>query len=140
VSDVFDKLDSLPKWWRGKAEHWPAPEKRRQAKENKAKARKAGTLSRWYIKLSWYEVTKAMHILSTDKATRLRLLMKWQDRVEDPDDGWLLPKQQILDASGLNGSHYNLVVTRLEKLGIIEARRRPGKRSLLRLVKLEGSE
>ena len=134
MPDVFDNLDDLPKWWRGKPEHWPSPEKRRAVRGEKAKARKVRALSRWYVRLSWHELARAMQSLSTDRATRLWLLVKWQTRVEKSDDGWLLPKRQILAALELVGPNYGIVVNRLEERGLVEVQRRPGKQPLLRLI------
>lgn len=134
MPDVFDSLDGPPKWWRGKPEHWPSPEKRRAVREEMVRARKARALSRWYVKLSWHELAGAMQALSTDRATRLWLLVKWQDRVEKPDDGWLLPKRQLLASLELVGPNYGIVVNRLEERGLIEVQRRPGKQPWLRLI------
>ena len=133
MSDVFDNLET-PLWWRGKKGNWPSDEQRRQAREKRKTTRKDKTLSRLYIKLSWYQLATGMNALSTDRSTRLWLLLKWQTRVQGPSYGWVEPTMYMLDALKLSGSHYNLVVNRLEKLGMVEVQRRQSKRPLLRLV------
>jgi hypothetical protein len=134
--DVFSRLDreGPPEWWRGKAAHWPSLERRRQIEKDKAKRRKEQTLSRWYFRLSWYDLAKDMRLLATDKATRLLFVVRWQTRVEKPRGGWVLPKQQLLDALELSGKHHHRAVDRLERLGMVEVQRRSGKRPLLRFI------
>ena len=71
--------------------------------------------------------------LGTDHATRLWLAVQLQAGLDRPRDGWVKLRPQLLNQIGLP-PHSRNVVARLERLGLIEVQRSPGKRASARLT------
>jgi len=120
-ADVFDDLDRMAQMRRSK----PAVTEKRPRP----------ALSRLYMRISWNELAAGMAVLSMDRCCRLWLLLDWQARVERPKGGWVIPRAYMLEKIGLRGKHYSEVVSRLERLGVVEVERRVGKKALLRLTR-----
>jgi DNA-binding MarR family transcriptional regulator len=127
MTDVFDDLDTLQARYR---------EQRQKATESSQslRSRYRQPLSKLYLKLSWFELAEAMKALPMDRSSRLWLLLRWQAKVEGSSGGWLLPQRYMIERLGLHGKNYDVVVDRLERRGLIEVQRRPGKRALVRLA------
>jgi hypothetical protein len=116
-------VDGLPEW---KGRQIVTP-------RQKARAEKRG---RRFVLASWDLLVPAMHAMGCSRAQRLfftLLLHRKLQRVQ-AQGGWVLIKLTDLKAVGLADSNFTKAVAHLEKLGLIEVQRRPGKRPLLRLI------
>jgi hypothetical protein len=123
-------MNELPDWAiPGKAVE-PEWRKRREAKRADR-----------YVIIILRELLPALSALKVDKATRLfwaiclhRKLTKATSR-----GGWVDVPQHDLVSFGLHDSNYYKTVAKLERLGLVEVQRRPGKRPLLRLLEAGGA-
>src|SRR5215212_1805549 len=86
-----------------------------------------------YLHVGWDDLAAAAVRLNTDHATRLWLALRLQTTLEQPRDGWIKPRRQLLDQIELPPSIRN-VVNRLERAGLIEVQRHPNKRALVKLA------
>jgi hypothetical protein len=84
-----------------------------------------------YIKTSWAELTDLMVKAGTDRATRLLMVLRLQSELEGW--GWITPRACLLADVELVDRHYYEAVSRLERAGLIEVARSPGKRAKVRL-------
>ena len=85
-----------------------------------------------YLDIGWDVTAAAMVRMNADHAARLWLVIQLQTRLEQPADGWIKPRRQLLDQIELPHSIRD-VVTRLERVGLIEVQRHLNKRALVRL-------
>ena len=86
--------------------------------------------------ISWDETATALVRLRVDYPMRLWLVLQLQTKLERPKDGWVKPRQQLLEQVELPQVRH--VISHLERIGLIEVRRQPGQRALVRLVTADG--
>jgi hypothetical protein len=117
----LNPIDGLPDWTGRKV----APE------WQKKRATKRG---RRFLLVEWGELTFALGSIGADQTIRLLLTLYLHRNLSKVRDGWIDPDQKDLTAVGIIRTKLWRTVARLEARGLIEVRRRPGKRPLLRLV------
>jgi hypothetical protein len=88
---------------------------------------------RLFMHLGWEEVAEVARALGLPYTMRLWLALKLQtDLGHSKEEGWIKPRRQLLDQIGLP-PHSRHVIARLERSGMIEVQRPPGKRVVVRL-------
>jgi hypothetical protein len=83
--------------------------------------------------LPWLGVVQALSRLSTSRAVLLWHLLHMQAKIEGEE--WLTPRLSFLAEAGLGDRKArSRAVAELERAGLADVRRRPGKLPLLRLI------
>jgi hypothetical protein len=118
-------VDDLPDWAIRGCKVEPEWRKRRKAKRDRV-----------FVVASWSELMPALQALGTDQATKLYLVLLLQRKLQRTRraDGWIELIRHRLVAVGLANNNLSKAVAKLEKAGLVEVQRRPGKRPLLRLA------
>jgi hypothetical protein len=119
----LNPVDGLPEW------------KGRKVTTERQKAR-AAKRARRFVMVEWGFLVSALTALKCGRAQRLFfvLLLHRNLRTTRTNDGWVDPAQKDLIAANLADRNLYKAVASLERAGVIEVRRRPGKRPLLRLI------
>jgi hypothetical protein len=119
----LNPVDGLPEW------------KGRVVVTARQKARAARRARRFVI-IEWDSLISTMNILRFGRAQRLFFVLGLHRKLQmtQAQDGWLQLERADLIAAGLADCNFTKAVVRLERAGLIEVQRRPGKRPLLRLV------
>jgi DNA-binding transcriptional ArsR family regulator len=87
-----------------------------------------------FVMVGWGELAAACQAVDADRAVRLLMVLYLHRKLSRSRDGWTLPEQKDLAALGIADRNLGRDVAKLEALGLVEVKRRPGKRPLLRLV------
>jgi|ERR671919_322387 DNA-binding MarR family transcriptional regulator len=97
-------------------------------------------LKRWraqrYIRISWSRMRTLMLAAGTDRSTRLLMVLVLLEKLDQVQSnaGWIKLRGHILKDLELDQTSFCAVVNRLEKKGVIETKRSPGKRPLIRML------
>ena len=83
--------------------------------------------------VGWDETAAALTRVQADHTMRLWLVCQLQTKLEQPKDGWIRPRRQLLDQVGLP-LHVRNVIASLERAGLIEVQRSISKRARVRLT------
>jgi hypothetical protein len=121
---TLNPVDGLPEW------------KGRPVTTEVAK-RRAAKRSRRFVMVGWSELATSLCAYGADQPTRLLMVIHLQARLQRTvaKRGWTELVHADLHSVGLVSCNLSKAVAKLEQAGVIEVRRRPGKRPLVRLVK-----
>ena len=119
----LNPVDGLPEW------------KGRKVVTERQKGRVARHAHR-FVMVEWNELVTIMTKLRFVRHARLMfvLLLHQKKRATQTNGGWVELKRADLADVRLADSNFSKATFQLEKLGLIEVQRRPGKRPLLRLA------
>ena len=92
--------------------------------------------ARHFVMIEWGTLATDMHTLGMDRTSRLYLVLHLRARLRTTRtrDGWIELVRHELAAAGLADGNLSRDVATLEAAGLVEVRRRSGKRPLLRLA------
>ena len=91
--------------------------------------------ARRFVMVEWGRLVADLSLLGAKRAIRLYLVLSLHRNLKKTrsGDGWIELVQHDLESVGLADSHLCRAVSDLESRGLVEVRRRLGKRPLLRL-------
>ena len=90
-----------------------------------------------FLLVDWPRLVALMQLAGTPGPFRLMMALLLQEKLGSvrTKDGWIEPRLSVLEDIGVAGPNYTHTLAALEDRGVIEVRRRRGKRALVRFVK-----